>query len=91
MQNLLIGPGFILFIGFGIFQLVIGYQGIEYHLGAGWAIAALACTFIFRYPAYNYRHIFWHCRCSGMALSYWSFGCRPRSSVHGSRYSLGSF
>ncbi|MBI1302033.1 MAG: hypothetical protein GC137_10350 [Alphaproteobacteria bacterium] len=49
MTNIFIGLGFILFIGFGIFQLVIGYQGIEYHLGAGWAIAALACTFIFRF------------------------------------------
>jgi hypothetical protein len=49
VQNLLIGLGFILFISFGIFQLVIGYQGIEYHLGAGWAVAALACTFIFRF------------------------------------------
>ena len=46
MQNSLIGLGF---IGFGIFQLVVGYQGIEYHLGAGWAIVVLACAFIFRF------------------------------------------
>ena len=50
MQNSLIGlGGFIFFIGFGLFQLAVGYQGIEYHLGAGWAIAVLACTFIFRF------------------------------------------
>ena len=27
-------------LGFALFQLVLGYTGIEYHLGKGWAIAA---------------------------------------------------
>lgn len=49
MQNLLIWAGVILFLAFGIFQVVIGYQGIEYHLGAGWAIAAIAVAFGFRF------------------------------------------
>ena len=47
MKGSLIGLGFILFFAFGIFQLIIGYQGIEYHLGSGWAIAALIGTFVF--------------------------------------------
>ena len=49
MKGSLIGLGFILFFAFGIFQLIIGYQGIEYHLGSGWAIAALVGTFVFRF------------------------------------------
>lgn len=49
LQNLLVWVGVILFLAFGIFQVVIGYQGIEYHLGAGWAIAAIVAAFCFRF------------------------------------------
>lgn len=49
VQNLLIWVGVILFLVFGIFQVVVGYQGIEYHLGTGWAIAAIAAAFGFRF------------------------------------------
>jgi thiosulfate reductase cytochrome b subunit len=49
MQSLLGFLVIILFIGLGIFQLVVGYQGIEYNLGAGWAIASLVATFVFRF------------------------------------------
>lgn len=49
MQNLLIGLGLILFIAFGIFQLVIGYQGIEHHIGSIWAGIAIVCALVFRF------------------------------------------
>jgi hypothetical protein len=39
----------LVFIAAGIFQLWLGYQGIEYHLGAGWAIAAAIAAFGFRF------------------------------------------
>ena len=48
MKPLLSGLVIIFFLLFGIFQLVVGYLGIEYHIGAGWAVAALACVFVFR-------------------------------------------
>jgi hypothetical protein len=37
------------FICLGIFQLVLGYLGIEHHLGAGWAIGAVVAAFMFRF------------------------------------------
>ncbi|PJE78255.1 hypothetical protein CI610_02817 [invertebrate metagenome] len=41
--------GFILFFLFGIAQLVAGYVGIDYHFGAGWAVAALVASLMFRF------------------------------------------
>jgi len=40
--------GGIFFLLVGIVQIYVGYIGIEYHLGAGFAIGALALGFIFR-------------------------------------------
>ena len=40
--------GGILFLLVGIVQIYVGYIGIEYHLGAGFAIGALAIGFVFR-------------------------------------------
>jgi hypothetical protein len=40
--------GAILFFGFGIAQIVAGYQGIDYHLGGIWATLAIA-IFFFRF------------------------------------------
>lgn len=39
----------ILFFGYGAAQIYAGYIGIEYHLGVGWAIAAMVVTFMFRF------------------------------------------
>ncbi len=43
------GVGIIFFLGFGIFQAIVGYLGIEYHLGQGLAIGFLIAAFIFRF------------------------------------------
>tara|TARA_B100001057_G_C22301815_1_gene738576 strand:- start:71 stop:532 length:462 start_codon:yes stop_codon:yes gene_type:complete len=43
------GIGVIFFLGFAIFQAIVGYLGIEYHLGQGWAIGFLIAAFIFRF------------------------------------------
>tara|TARA_B100001057_G_scaffold488706_1_gene573622 strand:- start:652 stop:1095 length:444 start_codon:yes stop_codon:yes gene_type:complete len=40
--------GGILFLIVGIIQIYVGYIGIEYHLGAGFAIGALFIGFFFR-------------------------------------------
>jgi len=40
--------GGILFLLVGIVQIYVGYIGIEHHLGAGFAIGALAIGFVFR-------------------------------------------
>lgn len=49
MQALLSGGGFILFMSYGILQIVAGYAGIDYHIGAVWAVAAIASAFMFRF------------------------------------------
>jgi hypothetical protein len=49
MQGLMTGAGFIIFLGFGILQIVAGYIGIDHHFGAGWAIAALVLALGFRF------------------------------------------
>jgi hypothetical protein len=36
------------FLATGIFQLWLGYQGIEYHFGAGWAFGAVVAALMFR-------------------------------------------
>ena len=41
--------GFVLFILFGIAQMVAGYSGIDYHFGAGWAIGALIASLMLRF------------------------------------------
>ena len=42
------GVGVIFFLLVGIAQIVIGYMGIEYHLGSGWAIGFLIASLAFR-------------------------------------------
>ena len=39
---------FFLFITVGIFQILLGYVGIEHHFGKGWAIGAIVAAFGFR-------------------------------------------
>ncbi len=41
--------GFLAILAFGLAQFVAGYAGIEHHLGAGWAIGALAVAFLLRF------------------------------------------
>ena len=40
----------ILWLVYGISQLVAGYQGIAFHFGGGWAVAALIASLVFRFP-----------------------------------------
>jgi|TARA_X000000950_G_scaffold87498_1_gene110238 hypothetical protein len=40
--------GGILFLIVGVIQIFVGYIGIEYHLGSGFAIGALVLGFVFR-------------------------------------------
>ena len=53
MKNILAflagGFGVILMLGIGLAQMVIGYIGIEYHFGAGWAIGAVVLALMFRF------------------------------------------
>ena len=43
------GIGVIFFIGFAIAQGAIGFLGVEYHYGSGWAIGVLVLAFVFRF------------------------------------------
>ncbi len=43
------GIGVILFLLVGIAQMVIGYLGIEYHFGQGWAIGTIILALVFRF------------------------------------------
>ena len=43
------GIGLILMLVIGLAQMVIGYIGIEYHFGAGWAIGAVVLSLMFRF------------------------------------------
>ena len=43
------GVGVIFFLGFAIFSTIVGYLGVEYHLGSGWAIGCLIAAFVFRF------------------------------------------
>ena len=53
MKNILAflagGFGVLLMLGIGLAQMVIGYIGIDYHLGAGWAIGAVVLALVFRF------------------------------------------
>src|SRR6056300_317972 len=53
MQNILTflagGVGVIFLLVVGLAQMVIGYIGIEYHLGGGWAIGAVVLAIMFRF------------------------------------------
>jgi len=53
MQNILTflagGVGVIFLLVVGLAQMVIGYLGIEYHLGGGWAIGAVVLSIMFRF------------------------------------------
>ena len=42
------GLGVIFFLLIGIAQAIVGYLGIEYHLGTGLAIGCIIASFIFR-------------------------------------------
>lgn len=41
--------GFLAILVFGIAQFVAGYAGIAFHLGTGWAIAAIVVALMFRF------------------------------------------
>ncbi|WP_419616167.1 hypothetical protein [Thiolapillus sp.] len=41
--------GFIIFMGYGILQIVAGYVGIDYHFGAVWAGVAIVAALMFRF------------------------------------------
>ena len=41
--------GFLAFFAFGLAQFVAGYAGIAFHLGTGWAIAAVIVGLMFRF------------------------------------------
>ena len=43
------GIGVVFFIGFAIAQGAIGFLGVEYHFGSGWAIGVLVLAFVFRF------------------------------------------
>lgn len=49
MQTVLAIGWFILIIGYGIVHTVAGYVGVDFHLGAAWAIATLLLAIIFRF------------------------------------------
>ena len=53
MKNILAflagGFGVILMLGIGLAQIVIGYIGIEFHFGSGWAIGAVVLALMFRF------------------------------------------
>ena len=53
MKNILAflagGFGVLLMLGIGLAQMIIGYIGIEYHLGSGWAIGAVILALVFRF------------------------------------------
>ena len=53
MKNILAflagGFGLLLMLGIGLAQMVIGYIGIDYHFGAGWAIGAVVLALMFRF------------------------------------------
>jgi hypothetical protein len=42
-------PLVLLVVFFGLVQFALGYQGIEYELGTGWAIIAIAAALIFKF------------------------------------------
>ena len=41
------GVGVIFFLLIGLVQIVVGYLGIEYHLGSGWAIGLVIASIFF--------------------------------------------
>jgi len=43
------GLGIIFFLLFALVQAAIGFMGIEYHLGYGWAIGFLIAAFVLRF------------------------------------------
>lgn len=42
------GVGVIFFLLIGLVQIIVGYMGIEYHLGGGWAIGLVIASIFFR-------------------------------------------
>ncbi len=49
MQALLGIGGFILFMGYGILQIVAGYVGIDFHFGAVWSVVVIVAALMFRF------------------------------------------
>ena len=49
MQALLGIGGAILFLGYGIVQIMAGYIGVDYHFGAVWAGVAIVAALMFRF------------------------------------------
>lgn len=41
--------GFLLFLAYSIAQVVAGYVGIDFYLGAAWAVIAIIAAFMFRF------------------------------------------
>ena len=40
--------GVIFFLAVGVIQIIVGYLGIEYHLGSGWAVGAVILSLLLR-------------------------------------------
>lgn len=49
MQVLLSVVTAILFLGYGIVQIIAGYMGVDYHFGAVWAGVAIVAALMFRF------------------------------------------
>lgn len=41
--------GFLLFLTYGMAQVIAGYVGIDFHLGEVWAVIAIIAAFMFRF------------------------------------------
>lgn len=50
MNKIIVALGIILFLGLGIIQLMLGFAGIDHHLGSFWAWIALIIALVFRFP-----------------------------------------
>ena len=40
--------GVIFFLIIGILQIYVGFLGVEYHLGGGWAVGVIILSFFFK-------------------------------------------
>jgi len=48
LKSILVVLGVMLYLGLGVFVTYLGYQGIAYNYGDGWAITALVLLFLFK-------------------------------------------
>ena len=53
MKNFFFSIGIISFLAFGVFQLALGFLGIEYHFGTLWASIAVAVAIGLRFTIYG--------------------------------------